>query len=177
MHKIKRLALERKVLFIRVAAILLPLAIALLLLSQTVFAQTTYVITDGSRVLVHTTTATDPEAVLGEAGLKLGADDTYTTQAVAGGSEIYVRRGQSIQIDYYGELMEVSSSGETVGELLNRLNLSWGAEDTISLPLDTQTYDGMELAVASVIRQNQTYTTVLEHETVSCNDESLSAGE
>ena len=76
MHKIKRLALERKVLFIRVAAILLPLAIALLLLSQTAFAQTTYVITDGSRVLVHTTSATNPEAVLGEAGLKLGADDT-----------------------------------------------------------------------------------------------------
>ena len=67
MHKIKRLALERKVLFIRVAAILLPLAIALLLLSQTAFAQTTYVITDGSRVLVHTTSATDPEDVLGEA--------------------------------------------------------------------------------------------------------------
>lgn len=177
MHKIKRLALERKVLFIRVAAILLPLAIALLLLSQTAFAQTTYVITDGSRVLVHTTNATDPEAVLGEAGLKLGADDTYTTQAVNGSSEIYVRRSQSIRIDYYGEQMEVSSFGETVEALLNRLNLSWGAEDTISLPLTAETYDGMELTVASVIQENQTYTTVLAHETVYCNDASLRSGE
>lgn len=176
MHKLKRLALERKVLFIRVAAIILPVAIALLLLSQTVFAQTTYVITDGSRVLVHTTSATDPEAVLGEAGLELGADDTYTTYAIAGISEINVQRSQTIFIDYYGEQMEVTSVGETVEHLLTRLNLSWGRDDTISLPLDQETYDGMELVVANVIRQEQTYTAVLEHGTVYCKDATLPAG-
>lgn len=176
MHKVKRLALERKLLFIRVAAFILPLAIALLLLSQPAFAQTTYVITDGSRVLVHTTSATDPKAVLGEAGLELGADDTYTTQAIAGVSEIDIQRSQSILIDYYGEQMEVISFGETVSELLTRLNLSWAEGDTISLPLSTETFDGMELAVASVIRQDQTYTTVLEHGTVYCSDASLPVG-
>ena len=177
MHKIKRSALERKMWFIRVAAILLPLAIAFLLLSQTAFAQTTYVITDGSRVLVHTTSATDPEDVLGEAGLKLGADDTYTTQAGADSSQIRVRRGQRVFIDYYGERMEVSSFGETVEQLLNRLNLSWDEADLISLSLGSQTYDGMELAIASVIQENQTYTAVLSHETVYCSDASLPEGE
>ena len=176
MHKFTRLALERKVLFIRVAAILLPLAIALLLLSQTVFAQTTYVITDGSRVLVHTTTATDPEAVLGEAGLELGADDTYTTQAADGVSEITVRRSQSVTIDYYGQVMQEASFGETVEELLTRLNLTWGQDDTISLPLDTETYDGMELAVARVVHQQQTYTAEVPYETVYCSDDSIPAG-
>ena len=176
MHKFTRLALERKVLFIRVAAILLTLAIALLLLSQTVFAQTTYVITDGSRVLVHTTTATDPKAVLGEAGLELGADDTYTTQAVAGVAVITVRRSQNVTIDYYGEQMEAVAFGETVGELLTRLNLSWGQDDTISLPLDTQTYDGMELTVARVVYQQQTYTAAVPYETVYCKDASIPAG-
>lgn len=175
MHKLKRLALERKVLFIRVAAILLPLAIALLL-SQTVFAQTTYVITDGSRVLIHTTSATNPEDVLGEAGLELGADDTYTTQAIAGFSGITIRRNQDITINYYGETMEVVSTGETVEALLTRLNLSWDESDTISLPLDTETYDGMELSVAKVIRQNQTYTTNVSHETVYCYDSSVPTG-
>ena len=176
MHKFTRLALERKVLFIRVAAILLPLAIALLLLSQTVFAQTTYVITDGSRVLVHTTTATDPKAVLGEAGLELGADDTYTTQAVAGMSEITVRRSQNVTIDYYGERMEAVAFGETVEELLTRLNLTWDQDDTISLPLDTETYDGMELTVARVVHQQQTYTAAVPYETVYCSDASIPAG-
>ena len=79
MRKKKRCALHRKRTAIRVAAILLPLTAALLLLTQQVAAQTTYVITDGSRVLVHTTSATDPEVVLGEAGLALDTDDTYTT--------------------------------------------------------------------------------------------------
>ena len=176
MHKFTRLALERKVLFIRVAAILLPLAIALLLLSQTAFAQTTYVITDGDRVLVHTTSATDPKAVLGEAGLELGADDTYTTQAVAGVSEITVRRSQNITIDYYGEVMEEVSFGETVEELLTRLNLSWGQDDTISLSLDTETYDGMELAVARVVHQQQTYTAAVPYETVYCSDSTIPEG-
>lgn len=176
MPKVKRFALERKILFIRVAAILVPLAIALLLLSQQVSAQTTYVITDGSRVLVHTTSATDPEIVLGEAGLELGADDTYTTQASDGVSEINVQRRQKLLVNYYGEQMEVTSQGETVEELLTRLNLSWDEDDIISKPLDTRVYDGMELTVAHVVRQIQTYTTVLPHETVYCADASLPEG-
>lgn len=177
MHKVKRFALERKILFIRVAAILTPLAIALLLLSQQVFAQTTYVITDGSRVLVHTTSATDPKIVLGEAGLELGANDTYTTQASDGVSEINVRRAQQALVDYYGEQMEVTSQGgETVEELLTRLNLSWSDMDTISVPLDAQVHDGMELQVAHVVRETQTYTTWLAHETIYSSDPALPEG-
>ena len=175
LHEIKQFILERKKLFIRGAAVLLPLLILAVLLSQPAFAQTTYVITDGSRVLVHTTTVTDPETVLDEAGLTLGADDTYTIQASYGVVEYNVHRCQTIRIDYYGEEMEVTSSGETVEELLNRLNLSWGPEDTISQPLNTETYDGMELAVAKVVKEEQTYTAVLAHETVICNDPTLAA--
>ena len=177
MHTVKRFALERKILFIRAAAILTPLAVVLLLLSQTVSAQTTYVITDGSRVLVHTTTATDPKVVLGEAGLELGADDTYTTQASDGVSEINIQRRQQLLVDYYGQQMEVTSQGETVEELLTRLNLTWREGDAISVPLDTQTYEGMELTVAHVVRQEQRYTTVLACETIYCGDPSLPEGE
>ena len=175
LHEIKRFILERKKQFIRGAAIVLPLLMLAVLLSQPAFAQTTYVITDGSRVLVHTTSVTDPETVLDEAGLTLGADDTYTIQASYGVVEYNVHRCQNIRIDYYGEEMEVTSSGETVEELLTRLNLSWGAEDTISLPLNTETYDGMELAVAKVVKEEQTYTAVLAHDTVICSDPTLAA--
>ena len=176
MREVKRIALERKTLFIRVAAILLPLATALLLLSQSVSAQTTYVITDGSRILVHTTDETDPEAVLGEAGLELGAEDTYTTQASDGVSEINVRRNQRLTIDYYGRQIEAASQGETVEELLLRLHLDWGGDDILSAAPDTQTYDGMELTVAHVVHENQNYTTVLAHETIYSDDPSLPAG-
>ena len=176
MHKLKRFALKRKALFIRVAAIPLTLAIVLLLLSQTAFAQTTYVITDGSRVLVHTTFATDTEAILDEAGLELGADDTYTTQAGSGTAEIQINRSQSISINYYGEHMDVVSNGETVQQLLSRLNLSWGSDDTISAPLDARTFDGMELTLSRVVRTEQTYSVVLHHEVIYCSDASLPLG-
>ena len=173
MRKKKRCVLERKINFIRAAAILIPLVTVLLLLTQRVAAQNTYVITDGSRVLVHTTSATDPEIVLGEAGLTLDTDDTYTTQSTDGVSEINVRRSQKLFVDYYGQRMEVTSQGETVEELLTRLNLRWSDTDKISLSLDAQTYEGMELEVAEEIRQNQTYTAVLPHETTFSADISL----
>ena len=176
MRKKKRCVLERKINFIRAAAVLIPLVTVLLLLTQRVAAQNTYVITDGSRVLVHTTSATDPEIVLGEAGLALDTDDTYTTQSTDGVSEINVRRSQKLFVDYYGQRMEVTSQGETVEELLTRLNLRWSDTDKISLSLDAQTYEGMELEVAEVIRQNQTYTAVLPHETTYSADISLPEG-
>ena len=175
MQKGKFFALDRKNLFIRTAAVLIPVAIGLLL-SQRVSAQSTYVITDGSRVTVHTTRATDPEDILGEAGHALGAEDTYTTQPGDGVSQINVQRGQNLTVNYYGEILQVTSRGETVEELLTRLNLPWSHWDSISRPLDSMTYDGMELTVAHVIRQVQTYTAHISHETYYCNDPSLPEG-
>lgn len=177
MHILKMFALERKNLFIRVAALSIVLLLAVLLLSQTVFAETTYVITDGSRILVYTTTATDPETILDEAGLALGADDTYTIQANDGSSEITVQRSQTITLNHYGKEMEVTSLGETVEELLTRLNLPWGEDDVISAALDQETFDGMELTVSSVIQKEQVYTGTVPYETVYRDDAALPAGE
>lgn len=176
MHIFKPSGTYRKKLLLRAAAISATLAFALLLLSQTVFAQTTYVITDGSRVLVHTTSATDPEAVLGEAGLELGADDTYTTQSGTGTAEIRIRRSQKVYINYYGEWIHAVSNGETVEELLNRLHLSRSSADTLSAAPNERTYNGMELTVAQVIHLEQTYTSVIHHDTVYCSDGSLPPG-
>ena len=177
MHILKMFALERKNLFIRVAALSIVLLLAVLLLSQTVFAETTYVITDGSRILVYTTTATDPETILDEAGLALGADDTYTIQANDGSSEITVQRSQTITLNHYGKEMEVTSLGETVEELLTRLNLPWGEDDVISAALDQETFDGMEMTVSSVIQKEQVYTGTVPYETVYRDDAALPAGE
>ena len=177
MHILKMFALERKNLFIRVAALVIVPLIVVLLLSQPVFAETTYVITDGSRILVYTTTATDPETILDEAGLALGADDTYTIQANDGSSEITVQRSQTITLNHYGKEMEVTSLGETVEELLTRLNLPWGEDDVISAALDQETFDGMELTVSSVIQKEQVYTGTVPYETVYRDDAALPAGE
>lgn len=175
MRKLKRFALQRKVLLIRAAALLLPMAVVLLL-SQTAFAKNTYVITDGDRVFTYTTTATDPRKVLGEAGLELDEDDTYTTQVENGTAEITVRRSQTIHINYHGEEMTATSHGETVEALLVRLNLSLGANDTASWPMGEETFDGMRLRVEQIIHQDQTYTAAIPYSTSRCYDPSLPEG-
>jgi len=156
-------------------AVLMPVAIALLLSGQ-VFAQTTYVITDGSRVLVHTTSETDPETVLGEAGLQLDMNDTYTTQAGDGAAEINVRRGQKLYLDYYGQKISATSPGETVAELLARLDLVWDDSDTMSVQPDAETYDGMRISIARKIQEKQIYTAALPYETIHCSDATLPEG-
>jgi len=173
---LKRFASKRKVLFIRTAATLLPLLLLVLLLSQTAFAKNTYVITDGDRVFTYTTSATDPRTVLGEAGLELDENDTYTTQAGIGTSEITVRRSQTIHINYYGEEMTATSHGESVEQLLRRLNLTLEKDDQLSWPLSADTFDGMHLRIDHVIHQIQTYTTTIHHTTAYCYDPNLPAG-
>ena len=146
------------------------------LLGQTVFAQNTYRITDGDTVLFYTTNSTDPAVVLSEAGLLLGEDDTYTTSPRLGLSEITIRRSITVTIDHCGEEMTVESTAETVGELLQRLNILVDADTTVSVPLDTLTADGMIVTINRTLRTMERYTAVIPYETTVCYDESLPAG-
>jgi len=147
-----------------------------LVLSLYAGAKTTYMITDRNRVVVHATSAADPRMVLEEAGLQLEGNDTYTTVIGEGVSQIHVRREQNVLVDYYGQEIEVTSPGETVEELLTRLKLTWSDADAISVPPEAQTCDGMVIRIAHVIEENQTYTTILPHDTIYCADPALPEG-
>ncbi len=157
---------------IRWAALLLPLLVLAMLLIQPAFAKT-YVITDGDRVVTHTTFATDPAAVLGEAGLALEKYDSFTTQ---GDTAITVNRAMTVTLHYRGETMEAASQGETVAQLLARLGLDTGSEDRLSHDLDTLVYDGMELRVDRVLTRRETYTRTIPHETSRCDAPTLPVG-
>lgn len=169
--------IARKKTMFRVVALMMPVICIMMLLTQTVFAKNTYFINDGGRVTIHTTYATDPENVLDEAGLELDMDDTYTTQFGLGLSEITIQRMQTVNIVCGGNTMVVSTYGETVESLLNRLNLTLTEDDVISATLRTKTYDGMVLTISRNYTVEETYTTVLPYETVYCYDPSLKEGE
>jgi len=145
-------------------------------LIPTVFARNTYVITDGDQTTVYTTFATDPAYVLNQAGFELGEDDTYTTQPGDGVSEITVQRSQSIMVYNCGEQMKVTSYGESVQTLLDRLGIPSYGEYAVSVPLSDETYDGMEVRVDNVIRRQQTYTVDMPYETTLCYDPTLPEG-
>lgn len=163
----------------RIVALLLPLVFLLPLLSQTVFAQsTTYTIKDGEDVVIYTSNETNPADVLNEVGIVLGNEDTFTTTPGDGVSEIIVQRYQKITINYCGEVFETDSYGETVETLLNRLGLTVSeGELVVSLPLDTVTYDGMEVIVDHAITTEQTYTQEIPYKVTYCYDPKLPEGE
>ncbi len=174
MNKRKRIA--RRHILLRALLIALPMLTAVTLLSQTALAKNTYVITDGSRVFTYTTYATDPAQVLGEAGLKLAANDTYTAEPSADGGSITVRRAQSVTVEYYGEQMSVHSFGESVADLLSRLNITLGEADVVSVPLDSDTYEGMLVRIDQVYTLTQSYSGIVPHETTYCYDPAVPAG-
>lgn len=158
---------------LRLLLIAAALVTALALVSQPAFAQNTYVINDGSHTFTYTTFATDPEEVLDQAGLQLSKDDTYTLD---GSTVITVQRSQEIDLMYYGEHTRVTSYGETVEVLLERLNITLDENDVVSLPMQSATYDGMTLRVDRVLKLEQTYSGAIAHETTYCYDSSLPAG-
>ena len=172
MRHAKRRALKRKVWILRLSAMLLPLLLASVWLSQTAFAKT-YVITDGDRVVTYTTFSTNPTEILDQAGLALTEHDTYTVDGTTG---ITIQRAQTVRICYHGEWMEVSTFGETVAELLTRLNLDVEGNDVLSHASDTASYDGMELRVDKIISRQEIYTTTVAHETTYCTDASIPEG-
>ena len=147
------------------------------LLSQTVFAKNTYVITDGDQVRVYTTYATDPADVLVQAGVELGDGDIYITEPGDGVSEITVQRSQQITVNHCGEVLQEVSYGETVEALLSRMGISAYGKYSVSVPMDTMTYDGMEVYVDSVVEVEETYTVDIPYETVVCYDPTLAEGQ
>ena len=156
---------------------LLPIICIVMLLSQTVFAKNTYLINDSGRVVIHTTYATDPAKVLDEAGVALGADDMFTTEPGIGVSEITIQRKQLITVNHGGNALSVISYGETVESLLERLELILTPEDVVSVPLNAQTFDGLNITISRSVEVEQTYTVILPYETVYCYDSTLSEGE
>lgn len=155
----------------RCGCILTALFCTVTLLAPAALAKT-YVITDGDRTITYTTFATDPAQVLNGAGMKLGNQDTYTTQE----DSITIRRAMEIQLRYRGKTTFVTSTGETVGQLLTRLGLDITDQDVLSHPADAFITDDMELTVDSVITRQEIYTATIPYEITHCLDHSLPEG-
>ena len=168
--------LKRKNRFVRILALVLPMACLIVLLAQTAFAQNTFVITDGNQVTVHTSYTSNPETVLHEAGVELAENDFYTTADVDGVSEITVQREQEVTIDYCGEMITATSYGESLRELLNRLGIQTYGTYTVSEDLSTATYDGMKVTIGNVIKNQETYTEEIPYEVIRCDDPTLPTG-
>lgn len=168
---------RRRKLSYRIAIFSLMILMMVAALSQSVFAQNSYVITDGDYITVHQSYSTDPDVVLDEVGIELNADDTYTTSYNDGVSRIDIQRMQLITVLYRGEESVVGTYGETVSELLARINRMPGEGDELSCRLDDITYDGMCISVVHREVRQEENDLVVPFETKYFEDASLAPGE
>ena len=177
MQKVKQIATEKKNDFVRAAMALALVAALTCLMAVTVFAETTYMIHDGDRKVIHKTAETEPAIVLDEAGLELGEGDLITTQEGFGTATITIRRAAEVTINHYGETITATGyEDETLADVLERLELTWNEGDTLSQDLDTQVFDGLNVTISTIVVDQQTYTVAVPFETVYVDDDNMEKG-
>lgn len=147
MSKLRKFAMRKDNAMVRLMIMLIIPAMLMATVSLTAYAQSGYVIYDGEERHVVLSEATEPSEVLSDAGVELGRADIIEMNDEGMRPEITVRRNQLIYINNGGQSMVTNSYGETVGELLERNNMSLNEGDAIDVALDTMTYDGMELNI------------------------------
>ncbi|MBQ7871973.1 MAG: G5 domain-containing protein [Oscillospiraceae bacterium] len=162
---------------LRLLALLLVTGLILGLLSLTAFAQNSYIITDGDLVKVHKSYSSDPTEVLDEVGIELSEDDTYVTSVEGGVSRITVRRMQMVTVLYHGKQTVTGTYGETVGELLARMDIQVAPNDVLTCPLDTPTHDGLFVGIVRRDVETVTEQKTIPFETRTYEDPELAPGE
>ena len=164
MHIVKSFTKKHSTI-VRLLAVVLAFACAVPLLSQTVSAKNTYVITDGDQVTVHTTYETNPAIVLDEVGVELSDVDVFETADKDGVSEITVRRGMTVLVYSGGNVMQIISYGESVGEMFTRMGIPLTENSIVSVSLEDMIYDGMEILIQTTLTSTDSYTAVIPFET------------
>ena len=82
----------------------------------------------------------------------------------------------NVTIKYHGTTMRTVSNGETVAQLLHRLELEVSGEDMVSHGMDDPVRHGMVLQIDRVVTAEESYTAVMPHEVTRCLDPSLPEG-
>ena len=147
MSKLRKFAMRKDNAMVRLMIMMIVPMMLMATVSLTAYAQSGYVIYDGDDRRVVLSDATEPSAVLDEHGFELGRADIVEMNDEGMRPEITVRRNQLIYINNGGQSMVTNTYGETVGELLERINLGLNEGDAIDVALETMTYDGMELNI------------------------------
>lgn len=177
MRRTTKQIMARRRLLRRLIGVAVMVAVLVGAFSQSVFAQNSYIITDGDSVTVHKSYSTDPAEILDEAGIELSEEDTYTTTYNDGINRITVQRLQMVTVIYRGSSSVIGTYGETVKELLERMGLSPAAGDVLSCDVETVTYDGLVVEIVQKQIEILEHDEVIPFETNYYEDPELAADE
>ena len=147
MSKLRKFAMRKDNAMVRLMIMMIVPMMLMASVSLTAYAQSGYVIYDGTDRRVVISEATEPSEVLSEAGIELSRADIIEMNEDGMRPEITVVRNQLIYINNGGQEIVSNTYGQTVGELLEGINLQLNEGDAIDVSLDTMTYDGMVLNI------------------------------
>ena len=170
-------ASRRRSVVLTICAIAVPLVLLVTMLSQSVFAQNTFVITDGDQVIVHTTYASDPAEALEEAGVEADPGEYSATVSEDGVYDITVKRNDFVTVLDCGEAKQVSIEDDTVGKLLERAGVPTGEGYVVSCDLSAEPVEGMTIQVDHIVTMEEVYTVDVPFDTTTVEDPSLPEGE
>ena len=114
-----------------------------------VSAKAVYIINDGETRTVVESSGYTPTAIVKNAGIEVSPIDQITSERNENGTtEITIVRSQDVTVNYMGSTLHTQAYNETVGDLLERLNIPVGVNNEVSIDLSNYTKDGMTIDVA-----------------------------
>ena len=165
MSTLRKFAIRKDNAAMRLVIMLLIPMLLMATVSMTAYAQSGYIIYDGEERHVILSDATEPSEILSDAGIELGRADIIEMTKDGMRPEITIYRNQMIYINNGGRKMVTNTHGETVGELLERVNLQLNEGDAIDVELTEQTFDGMVLNIDRWTTGTEFVTEVVPFET------------
>lgn len=169
-------AIAKHTMVVRIGVLATAVVCTTVLLSQTVFAKNTFVITDGKQVKVHTTYSSDPTVVLDEAGFTLGQADIVEAKPGADSTQITVTRGMTVSVNHCGKELRWVSYGETVQELFQRNGIVLTEDLGVDASLDAQVHDGMMIVIDRTVTTMDSYRVCVPFETIYQETDLLKKG-
>ena len=88
----------------------------------------------------------------------------------------YAQTEEPVTVVYHGDLMRTRVREETVRQLLERLGLEYGEEDTLSHGPEDPVEGGMTLRIDRIVTRREQYTTTVAHDSTTCKDATLPEG-
>ncbi|NLC53247.1 MAG: DUF348 domain-containing protein [Firmicutes bacterium] len=140
--------------------------------------QTVTVTVDGAQFKL-TTAAPTVETALAKAGILVNPGDEVSPglgARVREGMSIVIQRGVKFVIDVDGQVVEALMPPVTVAAALQRVGISLGTADRLSLPADAQVWEGLRLKVTRVNTERLTIETKITPPVTYINDANLDKG-
>ncbi len=176
MQSLPMFATRRRSVFLTICTIAIPVVLLLTILSHNVFAQNTFVIKDGDRVIVHTTYASDPAVALDEVGVQADPGEYSATISKDGDYDITVKRLDYLTVQYCGQNKQVLIEDDTVGELLARAGIPSGEGYEVSCNLSARPVEGMTIRIDRLTIREEVYTVEVPFEVQKVEEPTMPKG-